>query len=252
MSLLPTDTSVGPWANFVAGTGAGLCNALVLNPMSAVKYKTWGRDVSRGVIIETLSMWKRGGLRPFGNGLLPTIYRDVVFGGCYTFLRFEYQHHFQTTSEHQWVGNFLAAMVATVLSGPFNFVRNVQYATKSQDTARTTQEVLERLWRQVRELPTASARFHHLQGRLRIGWGTARVAIGMALGHFVYDECMHFYHDLQETSCSNDKSVVEGTDDSMSTSKRHLIPARRNTIGSTIMTAPPKRTLNEGETPEEA
>ena len=37
--------------NFIAGTSAGAVNAILLNPLTAVKYKTWGRDVNRGMCV---------------------------------------------------------------------------------------------------------------------------------------------------------------------------------------------------------
>ena len=35
----------------------------------------------------------------------------------------------------QWQANILAAAFATVISGPFNYVRNIQYGTRSQERA---------------------------------------------------------------------------------------------------------------------
>mmetsp|Transcript_17742 Transcript_17742/g.30142 ORF Transcript_17742/g.30142 Transcript_17742/m.30142 type:complete len:187 (+) Transcript_17742:1-561(+) len=162
-------------------------------------------------------MWTKGGLRPFTNGLIPTIYRDVVFGGSYTFLRLEYQHYFQTTPQYQWLGNLGAAAIATIISGPFNLARNVQYGTSSLQTAPTTKEVLRELWKEVRALPSWNQKWHHVQNRLRIGWGTMRVGVGMALGHYVYDECFLWYQGH-----TKDIERVE--------ERLHLIPARRSTL----------------------
>lgn len=177
----------GAFYNFLAGTAAGTANALICNPISAIKYKTWGRDANRGMLLEIKGMIRKGGLRPFSNGLIPTVARDMVFGGCYTFLRLELQYRFQLTSDTQWIANLVAAALATVVSGPFNLARNVQYATKSEHVSDTVREVLTTLVRETQELPTAFQRWRHIQNRLRIGWGTARVAVGMAFGHSVYD-----------------------------------------------------------------
>ena len=164
-------------------------NAIILNPLSALKYKTWGREVNRGMVTEAVGMYRKAGLRPFFNGLRPTLYRDITFGGCYTYLRYAINGP-NVPPEHQWIGNVSAAAVATVVSGPFNLVRNVQYSTKSEKRAPTIPQVLSKLAEQVAAQNTLSGKFHLLQNRLRIGWGTARVAVGMAFGHFVYDECM--------------------------------------------------------------
>lgn len=195
VTRIPTEATLnggspGPFYNFIAGTAAGSVNAIICNPVSAVKYKTWGRDVNRGMVQEALEMLRQGGIRPFCNGLVPTISRDLVFGGTYTFLRFELQYRLQIESDYQWVANFVAAAMATVVSGPFNLARNVQYSTKSRHVADTVREVLAQLAHEVAERRTTYERYIHIQNRLRLGWGTARVALGMSFGHFVYDRLL--------------------------------------------------------------
>lgn len=171
--------------HFVAGTLAGAANAIVLNPLSAIKYKSWGRQVSRGMWSEAVGMLhKAGSLRPFWNGLWPTLYRDVTFGGCYTLLRFRFQ---RMGGLEQWQANILAAAFATVVSGPFNYVRNIQYGTKSQERALSTFSILNDLSIEASQHETLSSRLRLLTTRLRVGWGTCRVALGMSLGHTVYD-----------------------------------------------------------------
>ena len=175
--------------HFIAGIAAGAANAIVLNPFSVIKYKTWSREISRGMWTEASRMLHKAGLRPFGNGLLPTLYRDVVFGGCYTYLRFRIQNSGQV---EQWQANILAAAMATIASGPFNYVRNIQYGTKSRDRALSTWFILKELWWEAAQQDTLSRRLNFLSTRLRIGWGTCRVALGMSLGHTVYD-LLHDY-----------------------------------------------------------
>lgn len=203
ITQLPADavmdtSSSGAFYNFLAGTAAGSVNAIVCNPVSAVKYKTWGRDVNRGMMQESLEMLRKGGIRPFCNGLVPTVIRDLVFGGTYTFLRFELQYRLQLSSDYQWASNFMAAALATVVSGPFNLARNVQYATKSRHVADTVRDVLKQLVQETWMQPTAMDKLHHVQNRLRIGWGTARVALGMTFGHFVYDKLVGLYERSRE------------------------------------------------------
>lgn len=172
--------------HFIAGTAAGAANAIVLNPLSAIKYKVWGRETNQGMWAEAVGMLhKAGGLRPFWNGLLPTLYRDVVFGGCYTYLRFRLLR--TGWLDQQWQANVLAAALATIASGPFNYVRNIQYGTRSHERALSTYMILQDLWWEVSQETKWHRKLHLLQLRLRIGWGTARVALGMSLGHTVYD-----------------------------------------------------------------
>jgi hypothetical protein len=177
MQLVPKGEGVQHVAiyNFVAGTAAGAANALILNPLSAIKYKTWGREVNQGMFFEAAGMLRKGGVRPFFNGMAPTVLRDVVFGGFYTFLRLEAQPAFGLAPEHQWMANVGAAAVATVASGPFNLARNVQYATHSEQRAPTIAQVLANLVQEIEEKQTWHRKWHYLQERLRIGtyWPTS-------------------------------------------------------------------------------
>lgn len=147
------------------------------------------------MVTEATEMFRKGGLRPFGNGLLPTVLRDLCFGGTYTFLRLELQFLFQIPAEQQWIANMSAAAMATIVSAPFNLVRNVQYATRSREKADTISTVLRDFMTETHRQQSAWKRTRFVQNRLRIGWGTVRVAIGMAFGHFVYDNLMGIYED---------------------------------------------------------
>ena len=198
VSVLPPEAALdtgssGALYNFAAGTAAGSVNAVICNPISAVKYKTWGRDVSRGMVREALNMLRIGGIRPFCNGLIPTVARDLVFGGMYTFLRFELQYRLQLGLEYQYVANFTAATLATILSGPLNLARNVQYATSSRHVADSVREVLAKFSDEIFQRPSWYEKCRYVQNRLRIGWGTARVALGMTFGHYVYDTIVGMY-----------------------------------------------------------
>ena len=181
----PTDRSSN-FTNFLVGSAAGSVNALFLNPLSAIKYRTWGRDKERSMISEARHMWQRAGFIPFFHGFLPTVIRDVVFGGTYTFIRYHWKDS-QWTGEAQWASNMGAAAIATVASGPFNLARNVQFATASTGDRPSIACVLSSLWRKTRKKKNLVNRVAYLQNRLRIGWGTARVAAGMALGQYCYD-----------------------------------------------------------------
>jgi len=194
-SIFRDDNDSSPFAsdpihNLMAGTAAGALNACLLNPLSAVKYKTWGRTENLGMAYEVTRMLRQSqmSLRPFFNGLAPTLARDVAFGGCYTVVRLQLQSWFELEHNQQWMGNFCAAALATVVSGPFNYVRNVQFATKSSETADGILRVLRDLGEATRTHEGGTwAQLRFLQHRLRIGWGTARVAFGMSFAHAVYD-----------------------------------------------------------------
>jgi len=188
LSRLPADA--GPWANLLAGTGSGMINALLLNPLTAIKYKIWGRKGPQTMLKESQNMYNKGGIRPFWNGLQPTLYRDIAFGGTYTALRLEIKYWFQLTPDQQWMGNLVAAAIATIFSGPFNLARNTQYATKSEELRPSTLKILKELISQTIGKPNLIDGLIHFQNRLRIGWGTARVAIGMTFGQYMYERLM--------------------------------------------------------------
>lgn len=182
-----------PLANFVSGVAAGACNALVTNPITVVKYRTWSRgEQSRGWWSEAAYVFRNSGgsPRPFFNGLAPTLMRDVVFGGVYTGCRLQIQWYADLSPDRQWQGNLVAAGWATVLASPFNYARNIQYATSSRQSQPSTAAVLRHLATEVMDADTSSSRllrWRLLQQRLRIGWGTLRVALGMSFAHSVYD-----------------------------------------------------------------
>ena len=180
-----------PRLNFLAGTAAGAVNAVLLNPISAVKYKTWGREVNNGIFHEVIGMIRKSGfsIRPFYNGVIPTVMRDVVFGGTYTWLRLQIKIWCSLSNQQQWMGNFVAAGLATILSGPFNYVRTIQFATRSHEIAPSTIHILKDLMKDTLSVEhhTIFSRLQFLQNKLRIGWGTARVAIGMTFAHSVYN-----------------------------------------------------------------
>jgi hypothetical protein len=181
-------------ASFAAGSSAGAVNAVVLNPLTAIKYRTWGRDdASRGLVLEARDMFRRGGLRPFCNGMLPTVLRDVIFGGAYSLIRTHTNAYLP--SEMHWIGNMGAAGVATIMSGPLNLARNMQYAAKPSEVGQTIVEVLVVLRNEIMAEQGTMNKISHVQQRLRIGWGTARVAVGMAFGNHVYDVCVAKFCD---------------------------------------------------------
>jgi hypothetical protein len=60
-------------------------------------------------------MYRRAGVSPFINGMWPTVLRDMVFGGTYTWLRTYLKE--ELPGETAWAANMTAAAMATVVSG---------------------------------------------------------------------------------------------------------------------------------------
>lgn len=186
-------------AQLVIGLTAGSVSAFVNNPLSVIKYHTWGND-KRRFISSILEHWNHDGLNAFTKGLGPTLARDMVFGVCYEEFRhltYQYMRHF-LPNNHENPGHFvvplkfgsdvLAAGLATIFSSPFNYVRNIHYATPVKEQPQSMGHVLKQLYQDANSYPSRVGQLGFFRERLRIGWGTARVAAGMAVGQLVFDQ----------------------------------------------------------------
>ena len=184
--------------SFVTGTMAGFVNGVVLNPIAAVKYAAWGSDTSKGLKSFAVSLWNQGGIRPFINGIVPTICRDMVFGGAYATLRFVFACKLGTmlhSGDYPHVersmvapaSQFAAAAIATTLSSPINYWRNMQFATKVGCQPVSLVKCMRELKSSIVDAPTTIDSVRQIGLKLRVGWGTVRVATGMAVGQQLYD-----------------------------------------------------------------
>ena len=108
----------------------------------------------------------------------------MVFGVTYEWIRTKYHDRFSGST----LGvNVLAGAFATVVSGPLNYARNMQYAAPMSSSSPSTLAAVDKLFRTAWKQPTWPAAAGYLQHRLRIGWGSARVAVGMAVGQALFD-----------------------------------------------------------------
>jgi len=199
--MLPCQELFGPQnfvAPFLAGNLAGAINGIALNPASAVKYHTWGHEHSSFFRTAQL-MWRDGGIAPFLKGTCPTILRDLTFGGIYSLLRHgiylsleEAEPGIERTRGEIFLVNVVAAGVATTASGPFNYVRNIKYSVPADMRPPTTSAILRDLWREVCKKKDPWSKLSLIQDRLRIGWGTGRVAVGMAFTNHIYEYCKSY------------------------------------------------------------
>lgn len=177
---------------FSIGMLAGSISGALTNSISAVKYHTWGKE-SLSFTSSVLEMWTQGGFKAFIKGTVATINRDIVFGSTYEVLR----HSLSTglsikDPKEQAVLNFIyngvAGGVATILSSPFNYVRIIQYATSPNHKAPATMDTLSQLWKQSKNHSEKSfGKCRFFQEQFKMGWGTARVAVGMAVGQKIFD-----------------------------------------------------------------
>jgi hypothetical protein len=199
----------------MAGLIAGAANGSVLNGISAVKYHSWNSSVrvgngkgftEPGPIESCRVMWAKGGVRPFLNGIAPTVVRDMVFGGTFAVARSslhtafeqwgkdeenssglssgEQQQQQQQPPRFSFALTMTAAAMATVFSSPFNYARNMKFATEAGQVSPGTYQSIAQL---VASSKAAESPWRFLQLRLRIGWGALRVAVGMATGSWLYE-----------------------------------------------------------------
>lgn len=180
--------------NFVIGTLAGVGNGMILNGLSVVKYHTWGAD-NRKFITSLRTIVQKGGVSIIFKGMNATIARDCVFGCIYEVTR----HWLQSWTPNQksmLLSNMVSAACATVVSGPFNYARNIKYGTSSALKPPPTLQIIKSL---IVEASQTDAPLRFLQRRLQIGWGTARVAVGMAFAQMVFDNAKAMLIEIQRS-----------------------------------------------------
>ena len=175
---------------FCIGISAGSTSGALTNSISAIKYQMWGKE-NVSFLTTVRDMWRYRGIKPFVNGTHATVARDMIFGSTYEVLRTVFREqlsgsHASRNSHFDFFCNSAAAGVATIASGPLNYVRNVQYATPPDKKPLTINQTLKNVWQDSKDY-NSLARLRFFQQRFRIGWGTARVTVGMAVGQQVFD-----------------------------------------------------------------
>lgn len=178
--------------NFFAGLLAGSTNGIILNPFSAIKYRFWLKEGNGHSFISTAAeMLRKRGIKPFLVGSKATISRDLVFGSCFALVRHELLKptKIKRSKTEEFLLNMFSATLATILSSPFNYVRNIQYSTPPEKIPHSIFKILSGLWKKASCKDSWWESIKYVQFRLRIGWGTARVGCGMAFGAYVYEFC---------------------------------------------------------------
>ena len=80
--------------------------------------------------------------------------------------------------------------MATALSAPFNYARNVQFAADASAAAPSMRAAITELATDVRQQCGTMGRLRTLSQRLNIGWGTLRVAGGMGLSAWLFESIL--------------------------------------------------------------
>lgn len=195
--------------NFVGGTLAGVVNALIMNPISALKYTRWQQGQSLKLRQDLSQMYFGGGISQFSKGMYATVMRDSVFGAIFATMRHGLRNkHIKNNTLNSENGNeseitrkigidMFSAFVATTASGPFNYVRNIQYATpKEESNIVSMYSCLKELWIDGIKHSNGDKlkQVQYYLWRLRVGWGTARVAVGMAFTSFAYEFSLKYFN----------------------------------------------------------
>ena len=110
--------------------------------------------------------------------------RDLVFGGTYGLIR----HTLASVDSRArgedscknllnrptFIQNLIAASLGTIISSPWNYVRNVHYGTPSGVKPDSTLAIWQELLDKAAQEKSLLRRLKLLQVQLRVGWGTAR------------------------------------------------------------------------------
>lgn len=192
-----------PLRPFAVGLFAGLTSGALLHPGNVVKFVMWGDD--KATFWNTYSQLKRRGWQSFSIGLRASLMRDMAFGFSFSGSRAVIIDRFQWVDQQiqqqqsplalipdrcTWCEALAATVsggLAVILTSPFNYARNMQLAKAlEKEQPPTIREVLTGLHKQTMKQTTILHRIQYLQDRLKVGWGSLRVATGMGLGLILY------------------------------------------------------------------
>lgn len=165
--------------NLAVGLVAGSVYGVMLNPLTLVKYHSWNLHGEARYWQALKDILQKSGPAHLRKGALVTVLRDATFGVTYELMRC-------FSEEPGFAVNAFAAGVATVVSGPFNYARLMKFATPPDQKPPGIWQSMSGLAREGYDLGLSKG-LRHWQSRMRIGWGTARVAVGMATGQLLFD-----------------------------------------------------------------
>jgi len=183
-------------AQFVAGNAAGGISAAAINPIQAIRAATFSKmdknPSSNPHFLNTArEMALKGGIRPFLRGIRPTVGRDLVFGGFFSFLRRDFTNRISTGDLPPnpflcFACDIAAATIATTFSSPFNYARNIMYSSPPGVRELRTMTLIGGLFKKAARQPNFLQSLIFLQNNLKIGVATLRVAFSMALAASTY------------------------------------------------------------------
>jgi hypothetical protein len=192
------DCGLYEWqAQLGVGLSVGSINGIITNSLYAIRSQTWNTPNST-FFSSAWKMWSEGGVKPFMKGISATVTRDATFGIIYEVLRHWGTEEEIANNSSQFMRNAAAAGLATIFSGPFNYVRNIQFATPPDQTPPKITKALNTLWQESQAQETLLERIGFFPKKLQVGPGTARVAFGMATGQYLYNSFMRISNGNNE------------------------------------------------------
>jgi len=192
-------------APFVAGQLTGACTGLMTNVFSLAVYYTWRMSPQEQSKVISLpqairGLIARGGARMLLVGVAPTVARDCAFGGIFTGLRHPLRAWYcdergSVTCLQKFAIDFFAAFVATVPAGPLNYTRTVQFHAAAgigpetegvKELVPSMRQVLYELRDRVVAERTWKGSIQVWNQHVRLGWGSLRMSLGMAVGSSIF------------------------------------------------------------------
>jgi len=166
----------------IAGCLTGATSAILTNPLAVLKFYQYCPERARQSLradIKQLTSSGKSCATVWSRGAVVTLLRETVFGTIFTTLRV-----LLADVDNQFFVNVGAGCAATVCSGPLNYVRSRQYAhvCPHGSPPPRIRDVLQGLRFEWHKRGT----YFMLIERLRIGWGSLRVGLGMGVGNMLY------------------------------------------------------------------
>lgn len=173
---------------FVIGSAAGCISGIITNPLAAIKFYTW-LDTKRN-FKSSVSCLASAGIKPFMRGIGASAMRDTFYGCIYEVLRHKSSNHVSQdnfpTAPPGFIPNSIAAGVATIVTSPINYARNVQYATPPAQPTPSMIAIWKALRNEAKNYPS-KCQLQFFSRKLQLGPGISRVAIGAGVAQLVYD-----------------------------------------------------------------
>lgn len=176
--------------SFAIGATVGGTTSIINNPISIVKYIAWSTNDPISRI--TKQMYNTHGLKAFYKGLGSTFHRDSIFTTIYSFMKPHTKHIAKDSNVSypkalEFILNTTVTFVATVISSPLNYSRNMQYKAAMDMRSLGIIRTLRDLEQDVIKIKGFVGKFNCTMVRLGVGWGTLRTAVGTGCGQFIYD-----------------------------------------------------------------